>query len=218
MYDDIINLLDNYKHNCFTFTNKPVDEGLINDIVNKMYDYVPSKQSKVPWQLDILGPNRSIEDKKVIYNLTYNKLHTENGRQVGRPNPQSDAPYVFIFSHRYLSNAEIGDNLDLTDDSAMEWAAASEIGFASYILKLLTNSAGLDFGFCGCIDSEFFDSTRKYFGKEKSWRPKLVCGVGYGSYNTHSTVRNYNVMDIETFVRPGSIPKPDLSNIIKKHY
>ena len=218
MYEQLIKLLSDKKHNCFTFTDKIVPVDTIDKIVNDMYDLVPSKQSKVPWQLDILGPNRSLEDKTVIYNLTYNKLHDENGKIVGRPNPQSDAPYVFIFSHRYLDKAAIDRNYDLLNNDAFQWAAASEIGFASLMLKYFAIAEGLDFGFCGCIDSEYIDATRKHFNKNNFWSPKLVCGIGYGTYEVNNTVMNYRTIEEEQFLRPGTIKKPSFDTIITKYY
>jgi len=215
MYNDIVELMQNYVHNCFTFTDKEVDESLVNDIIDKMYTLVPSKQAKMPWQVDILGPNRSEEEKKILYNWSMNFGHPEKNIPA-RPNPQSDAPYIFIFTPRYLTEKEIHLNTDLSDKRAFEKSAALEIGFAAYMLKTLANSVGLDFGFCGCIGNAI--EMQKYYNKGNDWYPVLLCGIGYGTYEYDNYVTDYNLNKEIYFARPSSISKPEFSRVIFKHY
>jgi len=214
MYDELFQILHDYKHNCFTWLDKEVDKITIDKIVDDMYELVPSKQSKVPWQLDVLGPTRDIVIRKSIYNYTYNTTH----KPFGRPNPQSDAPYVFIFATRELSRQEIGCNDDLLSPNTAQTQLENEIGFAAYCLKVLSNVSGLDFGFCGCFNHSALKSLKKTLQKPKHWIPKLICGIGHGKYTSNNVIKNYNTMQLENFQRPGSIPKPDIDKIITKHY
>jgi len=214
MYLELFQILDSYRHNCFTWLDKEVDKITIDKIVDDMYRIVPSKQSKVPWHLDVLGPTRDIAVRKSIYHFTYNVTH----KPFGRPNPQSDAPYVFIFATRELSRQEIGCNDDMLMPETARIQLENEIGFASYCLKVLANVNKLDFGFCGCLNYLGLKRLRKVLKKPKNWTPKLVCGIGHGQYNRDSIIRNYDTMSLENFQRPASIEKPDINKIIKKHY
>lgn len=220
MYNEIYQTLYDYKHNCFTWQDTEVDNTIIDKIVNDMYELVPSKQSKVPWQLDVLGPTRDILIRKSIYHFTYNTSHKKNlyNKQMGRPNPQSDAPYVFMFATRPLTKEEIGCNDDLLIPEVAKMQLENEIGFAAYCLKVLANLNNLDFGFCGCFNHPALKKLRKTLKKPKNWEPKLVCGIGHGKYTDTNLITNYVTMQPEFFKRPGSIKKPDINKIITKHY
>ena len=79
--------------------DKYPEESLINELVEKTFHLVPSKQNLIPYFVNIFGPNRK-EEKEQIMELSTRPLHKE---KLGRnPNVQLKAPYLLVICNRLV--------------------------------------------------------------------------------------------------------------------
>lgn len=71
---------------------------LINSLLEKTFNLVPSKQSLMPYHVHIFGPDK-IDEKEKLYYLSSNK-HLNDGYKNTDVNTQLKAPYVLVFTQR----------------------------------------------------------------------------------------------------------------------
>ena len=83
------------------------EKELINSLLEKTFNLVPSKQNLMPYEVLVLGPDK-LEEKKKLYNLASN-MHSEDSEFTNTPgNYQLHAPYVLLFVRRHaLPNARV---------------------------------------------------------------------------------------------------------------
>lgn len=120
----------------FVWQNKVPAECLIDGLVNQLHNYCPSKQKKVPYEIEVHDWSNPELRNRIFANSWCNSDTPKDRR-----NPQLLAPYLFMFKKRRLSST----------DTAYEYNAELEIGLAAMFLTLTAASLDLDTGFCGCL-------------------------------------------------------------------
>ena len=104
---DQLELLDKRRH-CMSFTDTPPDKALIEKILWKSWKVTPSKNSFMPYHINVLGPDKAAE-KKSIWQKSQNNNDTMNAKNFGAPSSTennrffehlSSAPYLLVFSQR----------------------------------------------------------------------------------------------------------------------
>ena len=134
------------------------DQSLIDEIVDELHNYCPSKQNLCRYKISVLK-NFNDEERKL-------KLYKSAPRSPQDPdtnyNPQLLAPYVFVF---------FNDEKTDVDETTKE-ASIMDIGIASAFVCYSAVSKGLDIGFCACSGEDM----RELFDGERPW---LLMGVGY---------------------------------------
>ena len=188
------------------------DANLINSIIEKAYNLVPSKQNLVPYKIHVLGPECK-EEKKYLYDLT-----THTGAKV-KHNRAVFAPYVLIFTNRIVNDTneavlerfEKGHPLQgVCDpnkfmDKGPLIQTSIEIGMYSSILAGLCLENKLGISFLKCFKSWFgVNSDRGDWIKLPFVRcsPLLIMCIGY----KHEQ-RDWNLDHEKEY-------KPDINNII----
>lgn len=120
----------------FVWQDRVPAECLIDGIINQLHNYCPSKQKKVPYEIEVHDWRNPTLRKRIFANSWCN-----SNTLTDRRNPQLLAPYLFMFKKRDLPGA----------DAAYSYGAELEIGLAAMFLTLTAASLDLDTGFCGCL-------------------------------------------------------------------
>jgi hypothetical protein len=117
---DQLELLDKRRH-CMSFTDEIPDKALIEKILHKSWKVTPSKNSFMPYHVNVLGPDRAAE-KKSIWQKSQNNNDTMNSKNFGTPNNHGNnlffkhlasAPYLLVFSQRVCEpNGLISRNVE----------------------------------------------------------------------------------------------------------
>lgn len=121
-------ILENKKQTNY-FSDEPVDEQLIVDILQELHDYCPSKQNETPYKITVIPNKGNIQLKKEIFYDSWcfsKKLSDPRNTQVL-------APYTLLF-------------MPTTDQRI----GLMEIGIASLFIAYAAVSRGLSIGFCEC--------------------------------------------------------------------
>ena len=81
------------------FRNDVIPEReLIDSLLEKTFNLVPSKQSLMPYHVHIFGPDK-IDEKEKLYYLS-GSIHIEDSFKDTHYNTQLKAPYVLVFTQR----------------------------------------------------------------------------------------------------------------------
>lgn len=156
----------------FTFENKEVDKAIVDEILQEMHNFMPSKQNKMPFQISVLDWSNPDLRHWIFQDCHRNENHTVE-QDVG--NPQVLAPWLFAFSVRNLSEDEVLDNVECNSSAYMSKQGNIEIGIASSFIIYNAQSRGLATGYCGCIRSP--DEMGKRLGHQN--RINVLLGLGY---------------------------------------
>jgi hypothetical protein len=122
-------ILENKKQTNY-FSDDPVDEQLIVDILQELHDYCPSKQNETPYKITVIPNKGNIQLKEEIFYDSWcfsKKLSDPRNTQVL-------APYTLMFK------STTDHNIGLI-----------EIGIASLFIAYAAIDKGLSIGFCECI-------------------------------------------------------------------
>lgn len=159
---DQLELLDKRRH-CMSFSNEKIpDRALIEKILWKSWKVTPSKNSFMPYHVNVLGPDKG-DTKKIIWQKSQNNNDTMNSKNFGKPNPRgnnlffehlSTAPYLLVFSQRICKpNKFIAKNVEegayyeqMHEDEAMNnmQSVGIEVGMFHSNLVAFALEAGLD--------------------------------------------------------------------------
>lgn len=156
----------------FTFSDKDISKETVNEMLDELHQYMPSKQNKMPFQISVLDwsdPN--------LRNWIFQDCHRNENHSVEEDvgNPQVLAPWLFAFSVRSLSDEEILDNVECKSDAYMSKQGNIEIGIASSFIVYQAQSRGFATGYCGCIRNP--DEMGKRLGHHN--RINVLLGMGY---------------------------------------
>jgi len=121
------------KKQTFSWSDKIPDRKIIDQILDEVHNYCPSKQNAVPYKIEVLDWS-DIPRRNQIFKDTWCDSNTPEDRR----NPQVMAPYLFTFSYRD------------SDDPGANSNSLMEIGLAAMFVVLSAVNYGLDYGFCGC--------------------------------------------------------------------
>tara|TARA_B100001093_G_scaffold226966_1_gene217518 strand:+ start:646 stop:1254 length:609 start_codon:yes stop_codon:yes gene_type:complete len=179
------------------FKSEVPKKEIIEEILQKSFDVVPSKQNLIPYKVVVLGPNNPIE-KDILEDLT--SLAIVDNRKVFH-----NAPYIIFFSTRLSKPNKLVRHLmdkghsypkcDINKykENSTLLDVNIEIGMFATIFTALCNEKNIDVGYCSCyvqndnrfakhllIDTEdkilfvlyvgYDDNTRKNTSEEK---PKI---------------------------------------------
>lgn len=169
----------------FNWRNQIPPQKHIEEIIHELHEYVPSKQRRVRYKIDIVPNFENEERKLMIYSGTKAKPDKDNSRY----NPQVLAPWLLIMSNRY-------EAIDGVDRNYFEQEAALEIGLVTEFINLAALNRGIDVGFCACIQNR--DEVKQRLGVY----PVLYLGLGYKDSSSeyfcpikqsieHVPIRNY---------------------------
>lgn len=168
-------IIENRKTN-FSWSDQEVDKQLITDIITKVINCVPSKQNKFPYTIDVFDWSDS-DLRNDIFFHTHRDVNESVNTDPG--NPQTLAPILLIFTHRIMSDTDIGSQVELKEEGYKSTISNLEIGIVSTMLMLAFEDAGLSTGFCQCINQK--DMLGKKLNRDKV---VLMMGVGYSSNAT----------------------------------
>lgn len=156
----------------FTFADNPVDKTIVDEILQEMHTFMPSKQNKMPFEISVLDWSNADLRHWIFQDCHRNEKHTVD-EDVG--NPQVLAPWLFAFSVRSLSDEEILDNVECKSDAYMSKQGNIEIGIASSFIIYNAQSRGLATGYCGCIRTP--DEMGSRLGHQN--QINVLLGLGY---------------------------------------
>lgn len=145
---------------------------LVEELLKKTYELVPSKQSLMPYTVHVLQPKHK-KEKEILYEAS-----THNGTFI---NKNVYAPYVLLFTSRLtFPNDSVlrifqrkrvfehycVDPQRYNGDTQMR-ENAIEIGMFSTILSGLCIEAGLQVSYLLCYKSEMLQKELKFLDNEK---------------------------------------------------
>jgi len=148
----------------YTWSDKEVSREIISAILEEMHEYIPSKQSKMPYEISVLDWTNT-----ELRNWIFEKAHRAKEHNIEEDigNPQVLAPWLIAFSAR-------PDNQESIEKYSNREIFV-EIGIASCFVVYAAQSRGLSTGFCGCIQSPSEISDRLYHKNPI----QLLLGIGY---------------------------------------
>lgn len=146
----------------FNWQTEIPPEKHIKEIIHELHEYVPSKQRRVRYNIDII-PNYADDERKY---MIYAGTKADPDKIDSRYNPQVLAPWLLVFSTRQ-------EALDGVSQQFFEQEAWLEIGLASEFVNLAALNRGIDVGFCQCIRN------RDEIEQELGMVPVLYLGLGY---------------------------------------
>lgn len=192
------------KQQTFNWSDKIPDRKIIDQILDELHNYCPSKQNSVPYKIEVLDWSNK-ERRNQIFKDTWCESDTLDDRR----NPQVLAPYLVIFSYRahkydhsydYINHSKY--NKDITETGiAPPWHHSMETGLASMFLVLSAVNHGLDYGFCGC-----------YRGKEDM---SITIGLGYAGEYMGEYWNPVLQKNVKTTGKQENFLKPNKSDYIK---
>lgn len=83
------------------FNDTVIDDIMIKDLLKKAYELVPSKQSIIPYKVEVLGPDHK-KEKEEFRNFCMNKTRKNKSYDYGTR--QINAPYVLLFTTRIIDD------------------------------------------------------------------------------------------------------------------
>lgn len=189
------------------FSDKLPPEGLVEDLIYKTYQCVPSKQNLMPYKIHVIGP----EDKKTKEALYELASFTADDYVGTRANRQVFAPYNLIFTNRLafpndwvLNKLNNGHrNASCDPDDYDKWGSrigsTVEVGLFASILVGLCMENDLDISFLRCFPPWHSDLWKKLPFVDQF--PILGLCIGYKDENK------------KMHVRPGET-KPDFDEVV----
>jgi|TARA_B110000908_G_scaffold142132_1_gene170158 hypothetical protein len=161
--------------NTYNWTDQIPDQALIDNIMQGIHDYVPSKQRKVRYDIRVIPAHKMPELRQKIYQVT----KADPDKPYSRYNPQVLAPYVIALGIR-------DEAIDKVPGNYFKYEAGVEIGLAAMYISLAAPNLGLDVGFCACIHDQ------KDIINDIGIYTKLFLGIGYKSDNVQYHCPVYN--------------------------
>jgi len=149
-------LLKKRKQIKFYDNNKIPEKSLIESIIKKTFELVPSKQNLMPYKIHILGPEKDI--KQEFYNIV--KLQTGGAGNFN----VTFAPYCLIFTTRLVTNPNksVSESIkkgcpfavcDPINYNKMTNGTSIEVGMFAKVLTLLCIENNIDVSYTLCFPS-----------------------------------------------------------------
>jgi hypothetical protein len=178
-------ILEN-REQVFVFNQEKPDFALIENVISEMHRYMPVKQNRLLFNLNVL--DNTIDETKRL--TIYGSTRTSPNKYY-RYNPQTLAPYLLFFS---LKQDITYPNLGYA--SYMKNEALMQIGMAAMFINFAAIAQQLAVGFCRCI-TPIENFAELYNGTE------LIIGIGYKS----SSARYFCPIDKISKPMPGKTEK-----------
>ena len=161
------------RHSWPVFKEDPIDKSVIEEIIDEMYHFMPSKQSKFPFFVKVFDWS----DPDIRHHIMLNcHRDPDDPVEIDEGNPQVLAPWLVAFSCRTPDESELDENTEFTNPSSVIRQGQLEIGIASSFLAYACEARGIQTGFCGCITRP--DLLAENIGMPDGW-VSLFMGIGY---------------------------------------
>ena len=135
------------------------EKELIDSLLEKTFNLVPSKQSLMPYHVYVFGPDK-VNEKEKLYHLSSNK-HSNNEYKDTNNNTQLKAPYVLLFTQRlawpnpmvtkYILNNCNFEECDPKKYKNNKSLPCIEIGMFAMILTTLCMHNNIDVSYTACL-------------------------------------------------------------------
>ena len=152
------NILQNRRYTRAFSQNIYPEKKLVENLIERTFKLVPSKQNMMPYLITVFGPE-CIEEKEKIFKLSTREYHKKDGN----PNVQIKAPYLLVFSTRLIIKPnkyvkkliKKGHKFKACDkdkfgESSVIKEAAIEIGMFAMILTELAIENEIDTAYTLC--------------------------------------------------------------------
>ena len=176
------------RHTTFAWSDKEVTKEQIQEILDDHFNYVPSKQSMLPYTIKVLDWSDP-DLRNQIFAWTHRNEDHSVEEDLG--NPQVLAPWLLAFCPRHPVE---DDEYDVYKGEAkrtfFEKMSHMEIGIASSFIVWSAAARGLSTGYCGCMN-ELEGSKRKIAkvlnpGDKDPDEPTVLLGIGYKDHEATS--------------------------------
>jgi|TARA_B110000495_G_C23039898_1_gene622965 nitroreductase len=168
------------RHTTFSWSDKEVTKEQIQEILDDLYNYAPSKQAMMPYKIDIMDWSDP-ELRNEIFAWTHRDGDRPASADLG--NPQTLAPWLLAFTPRHpVEDVEHAVYEGEKQRKFFEKMAHLEIGIASSFIVWSAESRGLSTGYCGCLNElgtkELLNSTLSPNDPDPEGVAVLL-GIGY---------------------------------------
>ena len=138
------------RHTTFSWSDKEVTKEQIQEILDDHFNYVPSKQSMLPYTIKVLDwSNPDLRNQ--IFAWTHRNEDHDVEQDLG--NPQVLAPWLLAFCPRHpIEDVEYDVYKGEKRRTFFEKMSHMEIGIASSFIVWSAESRGLSTGYCGCLN------------------------------------------------------------------
>ena len=224
------------RHTTFAWDDRVPDKELILEVLEEVYQHIPSKNLQFPYQVRLLRNDDPVVRKEIMTICQRNGHETiENDRG----NPQVLAPWLLGFNSRWVSDLErryekessrgkldgYGAGAERTNDPHGDQVRTEnlEIGIFSAYIMLALASRGIQSGMCQNICNNF-QRAKEIFKLEDDARAmdfRFIMGIGYGK--SPDKYADYYDPRIEGWRKipfvPNNVekvyPRPILSDVVK---
>jgi nitroreductase len=154
------------------FKSDPIDRNIIEEIIDELYHFMPSKQNKFPFYIKIFDWSNADVRQHIFKECHRNENHSVD-EDLG--NPQVLAPWLIAFSYRSPELRTEVEKQEYKDLNAIVKQGQLEIGIASTFIAYACEARNIQTGFCGCIRNP--DQLAKKIGMP-SGHVSLFMGIG----------------------------------------
>jgi len=176
-------------------TDKIPEKNLIDSLLRKTFEIVPSKQSLVPYKLIVLGPDSKLKKEMKQASKTY-----------FQPAYELDSPYVIVFTERKIEKVSPSiqrriwkkhpyDKILNTGGGLKE--KSLEVGMFATILTELCLEKELSLGYTECFPDKINEQFKDEF---MITDPFLILSVGYSNQNRSLKAKDEYKPDIDEII------------------
>lgn len=168
------------RHTTFAWSDKEVTKEQIQEILDDHFNYVPSKQSMLPYTIKVMDWSDP-ELRNQIFAWTHRNSDHSVEEDLG--NPQVLAPWLLAFCPRHpVEDEEYDVYKGEKARTFFEKMSHMEIGIASSFIVWSAESRGLSTGYCGCLNElgtkPLLDTTLS-LGENDPEGVAVLLGIGY---------------------------------------
>ena len=208
------NIEELYKKRFHTkyFNEEIPDRDLIESIISKTYELVPSKQLLVPYKVEVLGPERK---KDIVRVREFCMNHTGEHYLSDKGTVQMLAPYLLLFTTRHIKEEEISEAMRerLSKNRGSYHSIRSphkitathhvEVGMFAAILTGLCMENGVSTAYSMCMPGQKHEAWHEIHDIIKG-KLLFIMSLGYT-----------DMTEPRPWVVSGKEHKPPLKNVIK---
>ena len=191
------------------------EESVIESLLEKVHDIVPSKQNVMPYSILALGPNKKSEKEK-LYKIVEGNYEGEVGKDANGnkrldcTNAQIFAPYVLIYTIRLcIPNESMMERIKRGHDYVQcnpktykslgsQQSVSLEVGMHAAITSLLCLNQGLDVSYTKCFP-HWGPRNPKDHWRTQPWlsldfvkeAPQLILSIGHKKEISNTLEKEY---------------------------
>ena len=168
------------RHTTFAWSDKEVTKQQIQEILDDHFNYVPSKQSMLPYTIKVLDWSDP-ELRNQIFAWTHR--NSDHNVELDLGNPQVLAPWLLAFCPRHpVEDVEYEVYEGKSKRTFFEKMSHMEIGIASSFIVWSAESRGLSTGYCGCLNelgTKPLLDNKLSLGEDDPEGVAVLLGIGY---------------------------------------